>query len=87
MRWTRLSFLYLITYLAMGGADLIAAPGLATQLLGAEMAYPPALLWLAGALLCGLAVLVFEIRRHQVEVLYPTTLVARVLIVTVTIAS
>ncbi len=77
MRWTRLSFVYLISYLAIGGAGLLVAPELALRLLGATNSYNPALARLLGALFVGLGVIVAQIARHRVEVLYPTTLIVR----------
>jgi uncharacterized protein YjeT (DUF2065 family) len=81
MRWTRLSFFYLVGYLTLGGLGLVFAPALALQLLGATGSYPPVLVRLLGALLLALGILVSQIVRHRVEVLYPTTLVVRVVLV------
>ena len=83
MRWTRLSFYYLIGYLTFGGLGLLASPKLALGLFGATGDYRPELARLSGALLLGLGILVTQIVRHRVEVLYPTTLVVRVVIVSV----
>ena len=81
MRWTRLSFLYLTGYLSLGGLGLLFAPALALHVLGATGSYPPALVRLLGALLLALGILVAQIARRRVEVLYPTTLVVRVVLV------
>ncbi len=43
MRWTRLSFTYLIGYLSLGGLGLLVAPDLALRLLGATASYPAVL--------------------------------------------
>ena len=80
MPWTRLSFYYLIGYLTLGGLGLLASPKLALGLFGATGDYRPELARLSGALLLG--ILVIQIVRHRVEVLYPTTLVVRVVILT-----
>ena len=80
MRWTRLSFFYLIGYLALGGAGLLFAPGLALRLLGATGSYAPELVRFVGAFLVSLAIVVAQIVRHRVEVLYPTTLLIRVVL-------
>jgi len=81
MRWTRLSFFYLVGYLTFGGLGLVFAPALALHLLGATGSYPPVLVRLMGALLLALGILVSQIVRHRVEVLYPATLVVRVVLV------
>ena len=81
MRWTRLSFFYLVGYLTLGGLGLVFAPALALQLLGATGSYPPVLVRFMGALLLALGILVSQIVRHRVEVLYPMTLVVRVVLV------
>jgi uncharacterized protein YjeT (DUF2065 family) len=81
MRWTRLSFLYLTGYLSLGGLGLISAPALALHILGATGSYPPALVRLLGALLLALGIVAAQIVRHPVEVLYPTTLAVRVMLV------
>lgn len=80
MRWTRLSFFYLIGYLSVGGLGLLVAPELALRLLGATASYPAALVRLLGAFMVALALLVGQIVRYRVEVLYPTTLMVRVVL-------
>ena len=86
MRWTRLSFFYLVGYLTVGGLGLLFAPALALQLLGATGTYPPVLVRFMGSLLLALGILVAQIMRHRVEALYPTTLVVRVVLVTTLVA-
>ncbi len=81
MRWTRLSFFYLVGYLTLGGLGLLVAPTLALQLLGATGSYPTVLARLVGALLLALGILVAQIVRHRVEALYSTTLGVRVVLV------
>jgi len=81
MRWTRLSFFYLVGYLTFGGLGLVFAPAFALHLLGAPGSYPPVLVRFMGALLLALGILVSQIVRHRVEVLYPATLVVRVVLV------
>lgn len=80
MRWTRLSFFYLMSYLSGGGLGLLVAPDLALRLLGATASYPAALARLLGAFMVALALLVAQIVRYRVEVLYPTTLMVRVVL-------
>jgi hypothetical protein len=83
MPWTRLSFLYLIGYLWLGGLGLLAAPSLAIGLLGASEPYPPVLLRLIGGLMLGLGIIVGEIARRRIEPLYPTTLVVRAVLMVI----
>jgi uncharacterized protein YjeT (DUF2065 family) len=80
MRWTRLSFFYLIGYLSVGGLGLLVAPELALRLLGATASYPAVLVRLLGAFMVALALLVGQIVRYRVEVLYPTTLIVRIVL-------
>ena len=86
MRWTRLSFFYLVGYLTVGGLGLLFAPALALKLLGATGTYPPVLVRFMGSLLLALGILVAQIMRHRVEALYPTTLVVRVVLVATLVA-
>lgn len=80
MRWTRLSFCYLIGYLSLGGVGLLFAPEVALRLLGATGSYPPLLVRFLGAFMVGLGIVIGQIVRHRVEVLYPTTLIVRVVL-------
>ena len=66
---------------SLGGLGLVFTPALALQLLDATGSYPPVLVRFMGALLLALGILVSQIVRHRVEVLYPTTLVVRVVLV------
>ena len=86
MRWTRLSFAYLIGYLAFGGMGLLAAPALAIGLLGSNATYPAALLRLLGGFMIALAVIVLQIARTRTERLYPTTLLVRVVLLSTVVA-
>lgn len=81
MRWTRLSFFYLVSYLTLGGLGLMFAPALALHLLGATGSYPAVLVRFMGSLLLALGILVAQIVRHRVEPLYPWTLVVRAVLV------
>jgi hypothetical protein len=78
MKRTRLSLFYLAGYLWFAGLALLLVPTLALQLLFSNGEYGDVLPRLAGMLLLGLAILITQIIRHRVEVLYPTTLVVRV---------
>jgi hypothetical protein len=78
MKRTRLSLFYLAGYLWFAGLALLLVPTFALQLLFSNGEYGDVLPRLAGMLLLGLAILITQIIRHRVEVLYPTTLVVRV---------
>jgi hypothetical protein len=77
MHRTRLSLFYLASYLTFAGLALLLVPTFALKLLLSNGDYGEVFPRLAGMLLLGLAVLVTQIIRHRLEVLYPTTLVVR----------
>src|SRR5262245_23171437 len=83
MRWTRLSFVYLASYLTVGGIGLLADPALALRLLGAEATYPAVLARMMGGLMLALGIIVIDITRKRIEPLYRTTLVVRLILVAV----
>ncbi len=85
MRRTRLSLYYLAAYLVGAGIALIVAPSLALKLLFASGQYGDVLPRLLGVVLLALGIVIVQIIRHQVEVLYTTTLIVRTLIVAVLI--
>jgi hypothetical protein len=74
---TRLSLYYLAGYLTFAGLALLLVPTFALKLLLSNGDYGEVFPRLAGMLLVGLAILITQIIRHRVEVLYPTTLVVR----------
>lgn len=78
MRRTRLSLFYLATYLPLAGLALLLVPEFATKLLLSNQTYDYAFARLAGAVLLALGILIIQIVRYRVEVLYPTTLVIRI---------
>ena len=80
MRWTRLSLFYLIGYLSAGGIVSLADPVLALNLLASDKTYPPEMVRMLGAMMAALAILVAQIVRHRAQMLYPATLVARVVL-------
>ena len=80
MRRTHLSLYYLAGYLLPAGALLLLVPEFATKLLLSNRTYDYAPFRLVGVLLIGLGILVVQIIRYRLEVLYPTTIVVRVLI-------
>ncbi len=77
MNRTRLSLYYLAGYLTFAGLALLLVPSLALKLLLSNGDYGETFPRLAGMLLIGLAILITQIIRHRIEVLYPTTLVVR----------
>ena len=77
MTRTRLSLFYLVGYLTLAGLALLLVPTFALDLLLSNGSYGEVFPRLAGMLLLGLAVLVTQIIRHRIEVLYPTTLLVR----------
>jgi uncharacterized protein YjeT (DUF2065 family) len=80
MRRTNLSLYYLAGYLIPAGTLLLLVPDFATKLLLSNRSYDDAPFRLAGILLIGLGILVVQIIRHRLEVLYPTTVLVRLLI-------
>ena len=83
MKRTRLSLFYLATYLLFAGMSLTLVPSLALQLLLANGTYGDALPRLLGVLLFALGVVIAQIIRLHIEVLYTTTIFVRVIILLV----
>jgi uncharacterized protein YjeT (DUF2065 family) len=83
VRRTRLSFYYLAAYLLGAGIALIVAPSLALKLLFATGHYGDVMPRLLGVVLLALGIIIVQIMRKQVEVLYTTTLIVRTFIVVV----
>jgi uncharacterized protein YjeT (DUF2065 family) len=77
---THLSLYYLAGYLLPAGTLLLLVPDFATKLLLSNRTYDDAPFRLAGILLIGLGILVVQMIRYRLEVLYPTTIVIRLLI-------
>ena len=80
MNRTRLSLYYLAGYLLPAGALLLFVPEWATKLLLSNHTYDFAPFRLAGVLLLVIGILIVQIIRFKLEMLYSTTLVARALI-------
>jgi len=80
MRRTNLSLYYLAGYLIPAGLLLLFVPEFATKLLLSNQMYDYAPFRLAGVLLLVIGILIVQIIRHRLAVLYPTTLLARALI-------
>ena len=80
MRRTNLSLYYLAGYLIPAGLLLLFVPEFATKLLLSNTTYNYAPFRLAGVLLLVLGILIVQIIRYRLAVLYTTTLLARGLI-------
>jgi hypothetical protein len=80
MRRTNLSLYYLAGYLIPAGTLLLLVPEFATKLLLSNRTYDYAPFRLVGILLIGLGILVVQIIRYRLQVLYPTTVLIRLLI-------
>jgi hypothetical protein len=80
MRRTNLSLYYLAGYLVPAGILLLFVPEWATRLLLSNRTYDYAPFHLAGVLLLVIGILIVQIIRHKLAMLYSTTLVARALI-------
>lgn len=83
MRRTHLSLYYLSGYLLFAGVALVLAPQLALSLLLSNGAYGDVLPRLLGVVLFALGVFVAQIIRHDLALLYTTTLAVRVVILVV----
>jgi len=77
---TNFSLYYLAGYLLPAGALLLFVPEWATKLLLSNHTYDYAPFRLVGVLLFVIGILIVQIIRHHLEMLYTTTLLARVLI-------
>ena len=77
MRRTHLSLFYLVGYVLPAGILLLTVPTFATELLRSNQVYDEAPLRLAGLVLIALGMLIAQIIRLHVEVLYTTTLAVR----------
>ena len=80
---TRLSLFYLATYLLGAGIALILAPSLALTLLFTKGHYGDVMPRLLGVVLLALGIVIVQIIRHRLEVLYTTTLLVRAFIMLV----
>jgi hypothetical protein len=80
MHRTNLSLYYLAGYLIPAGALLLLVPEFATKLLLSNRTYDYAPFRLVGILLIGLGILVVQIIRYRLQMLYPTTVLIRLLI-------
>jgi hypothetical protein len=83
VRRTHLSLYYLAGYLLVAGILLIVTGQFAMRLLLSNGEYGEALPRLLGVVLLALGILVTQIIRHRLDVLYTTTLAVRALILAV----
>ena len=77
MKKTRFSLFYLAGYLIPAGLLLLVAPTFSTRLLLSNGDYGNVFPRLAGMLLIGLGILVVQIIRFHLDMLYTTTLAIR----------
>ncbi len=77
MTKTRFSLLYVVFYLSTTGLALLVAPMDALELLGATGRYEPVMTRGVGTFMFALSIIVLQIVRHRVDVLYRTTLGVR----------
>ena len=80
MERTRRSLYYVVIYLLNGGVGFLLMPQLSLQLFFSNGQYDDSMLRMLGIMLIALALMVLQIVRHRVEVLYPTTLAVRSMI-------
>ena len=80
MKRTNLSLYYLAGYLLPAGVLLVFVPEFATKLLLSNTTYDYAPFRLAGVLLFVIGIIIVQIIRHRLTMLYTTTLLARALI-------
>ncbi len=76
-----MSFFYLAAYLLGAGVALVSVPSFALKLLFSNGNYGEVMPRLVGVILLALGLIIVQIIRHRVEVLYTTTLGVRVVIV------
>jgi hypothetical protein len=82
---THLSLYYLAGYLLPAGLALVLVPKFAMTLLFSNRAeaYGDILPRLLGGTLIALGILIVQIIRHRLEILYPTTLAVRAVLLTI----
>jgi len=83
---TRLSLYYLATYLFVTGVGLLFAPQFSLKLLFSTGHYDNTFVEFTGAFMIAISILVSQIIRHSITVLYPTTLVVRTFFIVVIVA-
>lgn len=86
MKRTHLSLYYLASYVTISGLALLLVPHFTLSLFLSNGNYGDVLPRLLGVVLLALALFIWQIIRHNLEVLYTTTLVARASILAVLVA-
>jgi hypothetical protein len=86
MTRTRLSLYYLATYLSLTGSAFLMVPQWALGLLFATGHYENTFVRFVGAFMIAIAVLVLQIIRYRLEVLYLTTVSVRLFFLAVIVA-
>jgi uncharacterized protein YjeT (DUF2065 family) len=82
MTSTQRSLLYPATYLTGAGLGLLLMPDLSLKLFFSNGHYGDVMPRMAGAAILALGILVIQIIRHRIDVLYPTLVGARVMLCT-----
>jgi uncharacterized membrane protein YoaK (UPF0700 family) len=82
-----LSLFYLAGYLVPAGVALIVLGNEPLDLLGSNHDYGDAITRVLGVVLLALGVLVIQMIRHRLDVLYPTTIAVRIVILTVLVVA
>jgi hypothetical protein len=77
MNRTRLSLVYLASYLGLGGAGLLLAPQLSLDLLGAKRSYDPVFIQFSGMFMLAMSGVVITFIQHRLEALYKNTIIIR----------
>lgn len=88
MKRTHLSLYYLPGYLLPAGLALVFVPDFALDLLfsNSEGAYRDVFPRLTGGVLIALGLVIVQIIRHRLDVMYPVTLIARLVLLAVFVA-
>jgi len=79
MKLTRYSLTYLATYLTLGGLGFLFIPTQFSKLLLSNVTYQEIPMRLAGMFSLLLGIVVAQMVRHRVTVLYATSILARVI--------
>jgi uncharacterized protein YjeT (DUF2065 family) len=78
MKYTRFSLMYLASYLTVGGLGFLFVPTMFSKVMFANVFYEEVPLRLAGMFCLLLAIVIIQIIRLRVEVLYTTSVFARI---------
>ena len=81
--YARISLYYLATYLFLTGPAFLFAPDFSLSLLLSNAQYGDVFVRFTGAFMIALSIVVTQIIRHRVEVLYPTTVFVRIFFIAV----